>query len=348
MAPETVVGWDLGGAHLKAARLGPDGDLRVYLEPSPLARGPEEAKAAMEAVLGQMGAAPHHLLTMTGELADCFPDRDTGVRALVECARERLGEGAAVDFYSRRGILLSPQEARARPEEVASANWHATALAAARSLADVLVVDIGSTTSDLIPVGEGAVRAVGDSDAARLRAGELLYTGVVRTPVMALGGRVPVAGDWVPLTAEWFAGMADVHRLRGALPEGADPGPTADGGPANAEGSALRLARMVGRDPEPGDLAPWRHLADYLGELQLRSLLDGAYQTLGRSPLPAGAPVVGAGVGRFLAAEMAGRLGRPYLDFNELVPAAVPGCGPTPADCAPAVSLAVLTEGARW
>jgi probable H4MPT-linked C1 transfer pathway protein len=152
-------------------------------------------------------------------------------------------------------------------------------------------------------------------------------------------------GAWVPLTAEWFATMADVHRLRGALPPGGESGDTADGGAATPEGSARRLARMVGRDTDPGSLAPWRHLADYLAERQVQALLDAAYQTTSRTPLPPEAPLVGAGIGRFLVRALAERLGRPYRDFNELVPVPESQAGPEPADCAPAVSLALLGKG---
>lgn len=344
MSGDTVIGWDIGGANLKAAALGADGGLRVFLEPCPLHRGQQELPPAMRRILDETGIPHHQVITMTGELADCFPDRAEGVRALVRMAWDLLGDPEGISCYSRDGKWLSPASALARPVEVASANWRATAQVAAASVPEALVVDIGSTTTDLVPVQGGEVRAAGASDDTRLQAGELVYSGVVRTPVMALGGRVPLEGGWVPLTAERFATMADVHRLRGVLPEGADPGPTADEGRADLAGSARRLARMVGRDLDTRGPAPWRPLADYLAERQLRDLLDAAFQVLGRAPLTPEAPVVGAGVGRFLAADLAGRLGRPYLDFGHLVPESGPEPGPAPADCAPAVALALLAR----
>jgi probable H4MPT-linked C1 transfer pathway protein len=345
MSEEGVMGWDIGGANLKAACLPREGPLQVFLEPCPLWQGPEELPRAMDRILRRVATVPRHVVTMTGELADCFTDRAQGVRILAEAVRQRLAPAASLGFYTRAGELFSPEAVVEAPEAVASANWRATAHAVSRSVAHGLVVDIGSTTSDLIPVRHGAVQAWGQSDATRLQGGELLYTGVTRTPVMAAGGRVPMDGAWVPLTAEWFATMADVHRLRGALACEETAAATADGGPATPEGSARRLARMVGRDIDPSDPAPWRRLADYLAERQLRDLLDAAHQTISRVPLPPDAPLVGAGIGRFLIRAMAERVGRPYRDFNDLVPAADNGVGFEPADCAPAVSLALLGRG---
>jgi probable H4MPT-linked C1 transfer pathway protein len=347
MSATAVMGWDLGGAHLKAAVREPDGGLRVFLEPCPLWQGLAELTRAMDRILERSGDVGRHVVTMTGELVDLFPDRASGVTALVTAMRDHLPPEAALSFYARGGACLAPEAALAHPRQVASANWRAGAEAVAAAVPEALVVDVGSTTSDLIPVRDGAVRADGESDATRLAAGELVYTGAVRTPVMAVGGPVPVAGHWVPLAAEWFATMADVHRLRGVLPPGADLGPTADGAPADIPGSARRLARMVGHDADNDDPAPWRRVADYLADRQVRSLADAAFQVESRTPMGPDAPVVGAGVGRFVAADLARRLDRPYRDFLELVPAGRHAGPPDPADCAPAVALAVLAEGGR-
>src|SRR5947208_2716529 len=86
------------------------------------------------------------------------------------------------------------------------------------------------------------------SGANRLAAGELVYTGLVRSAAMAIADRAPFAGGWTRLINENFATMADVHRILGSLPEGADLMTTADGREKTFAGSCARLARMVGRD----------------------------------------------------------------------------------------------------
>ena len=82
---------------------------------------------------------------------------------------------------------------------------------------------------------------------------------------------------------------------------------------------------------EEAPLAAWQALAAWFTEAQLRPLFDAAARVSSRAALPAAAPLVGAGVGRFLVAELARRLGRPYRDFSDYWS---PSCGPwSAADC---------------
>jgi probable H4MPT-linked C1 transfer pathway protein len=339
--PDAVIGWDLGGAHLKAARLGAHGRVeRVVQHPCALWRGLSELHDALDAAESGLGEAPRHAVTMTGEMADLFPTRAAGVRALVTEMSRRFG-AARLGFFKGVARLGSAQEAVATPERVASANWLASALAVAAIQADALFVDVGSTTTDLVVVRGGRVRFRGRDDASRLISGELVYSGVVRTPVMAMAGWVPFGGEQVPLMAEGFAAAADVYRLTGQLPEGADLHPTADGGDKSVSASARRLARMIGRDAESAEPGAWQALARWLAAEQGRRLLAASDRVLSREPLPPHAPVVAAGVGRFLARALADGLGRDMLEFGTLL---APGDGEADraSDCAPAVAVAWL------
>ncbi len=170
---------------------------------------------------------------------------------------------------------------------------------------------------------------------------ELVYTGVVRTPVFALASRAPLDGHWLGVMAEIFATAADVYRLTEELPPEADQYPSADGQDKSIHASARRLARMVGRDVESADLAVWRRLARWFADRQLDSLRCALARAISRDLLPEAAPIVGAGVGRFLARKLAEGSRRPYVDFAALVPIA--GAEPQwVAYCAPAVALACL------
>lgn len=332
-----IWGWDIGGAHLKLARLGGHAILDVRQLPCPLWQGADRLTAALEqAAAGRM--ATLHAVTMTGELADIFPDRATGVRTILAALRGALRGGIAV--YGASGAFLGIDEAAAAPQRVASANWHAAAhLVAARS-EDGLFVDIGSTTTDLVPLRAGRVVARGISDAERLALDELVYAGVVRTPIMAVARRVFIGAERIGVMAEHFATMADVYRLTGELPPDADQMPTADGRGKSPAESRARLARMVGRDAADAADGVWDDLARQLAARQLRRLERAAERVLSASALPPSAPVIGAGVGRFAAKALAQRLQRPYRSFADLVPA--PDCAERAADCAPAVAVALL------
>ncbi|HET7424353.1 MAG TPA: hydantoinase/oxoprolinase family protein [Gemmatimonadales bacterium] len=341
MPTEAVIGWDLGGAHLKAARLGSGGRVeRVTQLPCALWRGLAELHAALDAAVAQVGTAELHAVTMTGEMVDLFPSRAQGVRTLVELMGDRFGADRLRIFDSDGGFG-SPAEALAAPLRVASVNWLAAAAVVAALEPDALVIDVGSTTTDLITVRGGRIRARGRDDAARLASGELVYAGVVRTPVMAMAEAVPFGGTKVPLIAEWFAAAGDVYRLTGQLPEGADQHPTADGGDKSVAASARRLARMIGRDAESVVPERWRELAEWLAHAQARRLHAAAERLLADEPLPPDAPVVAAGVGRFMVVELARDLGRRVIEFGVLLPVA-PDQRNRVTDCAPAAAVAWL------
>lgn len=336
-----VLGLDLGGAHLKAALVVHGRIVAVRQVPCRLWEGLDRLEPAFAAALAGWPQAASVALTMTGELADLFPDRTSGVAALIGAVRKRL-PGAPLRIWAGRRGFLEPAAAVAQPMAVASANWLATACLAARALPDGLLVDIGSTTTDLVPFRGGRVVALGETDAARLDAGELVYQGLTRTPVMAIAARAPLAGRWRPLLNELFATSADLWRLLGRLDEAHDQHPAADGGAKTLDGSARRLARMVGQDLGDADMVAWRALAAWLAEAQLRTILDGLHQVLSRTALPAAAPLLGAGCGRFLVAELARRLERPCRDLAELLPAAEPQLAAEAALAAPAAAVALL------
>jgi probable H4MPT-linked C1 transfer pathway protein len=163
----------------------------------------------------------------------------------------------------------------------------------------------------------------------------------VRTPVMAVGGRAPFAGAWMPLINENFSTMADVHRILGNLPAGADQMTTADGREKTVAASCARLARMVGRDAHDADPAAWTGLAQWFCEAQMRAIMDGARLVSSARPLPPDAPIVGAGIGSGLMQEIARRLGRSYVPFEQLLDAE-PRARASASHCAPAAALALL------
>lgn len=342
MRPEAVIGWDLGGAHLKAARLDAGGRVeRVVQVACPLWQGLAHLERALAQAAAMLGPAPAHAVTMTGEMVDLFATRADGVAALVGAMRERF---AGLRFYAGAAGYVAADQAAGAARLLASANWMASAQFVARRISAALLVDVGSTTTDLVPVRGHEVRARGRDDATRLEARELVYTGVVRTPVMVLAEEAPFDGRSVPLMAELFATAADVHRLTGRLPPGADHYPAADAGERTAGGSARRLARMLGREADDRPLEDWQRLAEWLAAAQTRRIERAIRVVLDREWLPPDAPVVGAGVGRFLAGDLAARLDRPYLEFADLVPDA--GVDPQlVSDCAPAVAVAWLSQG---
>ena len=344
MSESGTIGWDIGGAHLKAARLdnGAIVDDVVQL-PCPLWQGLDHLRHALAEALARLGPAADHAITMSGEMVDLFRSRDEGVRRLVEVLEGRLAGCGRLHFYAGEGGFVDARAAVFEAARIASANWHASAALVADRLPASLFLDIGSTTTDVVVIAGGRVQARGRSDAERLIDEELVYTGVVRTPLMALADRAPFGGAWIPLMAEHFATTADVHRLTGRLPAQADQHPAADGGEKTATGSARRLARMLGHDAEDADPADWQRLARWFAQVQEERIAGACERALSRGLLDDRAPLVGAGFGRFVAAQIARRLERPYRDFASLVTGA-PAVSEWISACAPAIAVACLLQ----
>ncbi len=334
---QKTIGWDIGGAHVKAALVEDGRVIRVRQSPCPLWQGADRLGPVLEAVMSAFGPADRHVATMTGELADIFPNRHDGVVAITEALTRSLPAGT-LRLYAGRAGSIDPSEVAARVEDVASANWHASAALAARH-GDGLFVDIGSTTADIIPLRGGTVAFRGYTDAERLASGELVYTGLTRSFVMALAPRAPFAGAWTSIAAEYFASAADVHRILGTLDEKADQMDTADGRAKTQEASRARLARMIGRDAADGSDADWHGLAAWFAEVQLRQVHDGALLVLSGAGLPSDAPIVAAGVGATIVRRLADRLGRRCVPFASLFAA---GDVEWADACAPAVAVALL------
>jgi probable H4MPT-linked C1 transfer pathway protein len=336
-----ITGLDIGGAHLKAAQVGQDGRVLAAVQiPCALWQGLDRLEQALAEATARLAPVGRTAITMTGELADLFPDRVTGVRRLVEAATAGLPRAGLRIWAGARGFV-DPSEAGARAAAIASANWLASATVVARRTGEALFVDLGSTTTDILLLAAGEVRAQGTSDRERLAMGELVYTGLTRTPLMAVAARVPFAGRWVEVMNEHFATMADAYRVLGILAEGVDQHPAADGGEKTIEASARRLARMIGADLDEGGPDAWRQVAAWFARCQRRRIEDAVALQLSRRVVGDETPLVGAGCGRLLLKALARDLDRPYRDFVELIDAgSIPG--EWVSACAPAVAVALL------
>jgi (4-(4-[2-(gamma-L-glutamylamino)ethyl]phenoxymethyl)furan-2-yl)methanamine synthase len=324
---------DIGGANTKAAWL--DGDaLRTVSRPFEVWRDREALAAVLRDVAAEVAGGPPDAvaITMTAELSDAFRTKREGVAFVLDAAQDALGD-RPLSVLTTAGELVSVAAARARPWDVAAANWVATALAVAQALPDALLIDVGSTTADVVAIVDGRVAATGHNDLERLLAGELVYTGVLRTNLAAIAPRVPVPGGWCPVSSEYFAISADVHLVLGHLSPEAYDCPTPDGRSATVACARERIARLVCSDVEQLDEAQIDAIAAFLHGEQLRQLENAARRV--QRVLPDDAPVVAVGSGGFLGREVAARLGRD-------VAAAPAPWGATGCEVAPAAALAAL------
>jgi (4-(4-[2-(gamma-L-glutamylamino)ethyl]phenoxymethyl)furan-2-yl)methanamine synthase len=246
-----VLGLDIGGANLKAAHV----NGAASLQPFALWKNPQGLPQALQALLHNLPEADTLAVTMTGELCDCFETKRQGVQHILDAVETVAGK-RRLRVWRSDGKLTDVAAARAAPLQVAAANWLALATFAGRFAArgPGLLIDIGSTTTDLVPLAAGRPVPQGRTDPERLRHHELLYVGVRRTPVCALLG----TGG----AAELFATTLDVFLTLGALFEDKADLDTADGRPATRAAAHARLARMLCADAETCAPEETRRLAE--------------------------------------------------------------------------------------
>jgi (4-(4-[2-(gamma-L-glutamylamino)ethyl]phenoxymethyl)furan-2-yl)methanamine synthase len=324
-----VIGLDIGGVNTKAVWR--DGDaVRTVLRPYDVVREPGALAAVVRDVVAELVGEPGLVaLTMTAELSDEFRTKREGVGFVLDAVEAAVGGRVAV--FTTAGELVTLAEARARPLDVAAANWVAAALAVGAAVPDALLLDVGSTTADVIPIADGRVAAEGRTDLDRLLAGELVYTGALRTNLAAIAPRVPVRGRSCPVASEQFAISGDVHLILGHLAPEAYTCPTPDGRAASIECARARVARLVCADTEQLGVGEIEAIAAYLHDEQVGQIEAAARQVSAR--LLGEAPVVPLGVGAFLARTVAERLGRAVVELP---------WSEAERDAAPAAALAEL------
>jgi probable H4MPT-linked C1 transfer pathway protein len=313
---ESWIALDVGGANIKAAHS--SGQARTM--PFELWKRPDELNLVLIALAATFPACDRVALTMTAELCDCYPTKKVGVNAVLDAVLDAFLT-RPITVWGVDGRFHDLEEIRRQPELAAAANWLALATLAARLVPDGpgLLIDIGTTTTDLIPLESGRAAARGRTDTERLQTGELVYAGVRRTPVCALATELPYRGVQTGLAAELFASTLDIYLTLEEIASDPKDLSTADGRPATRAAARDRLSRMIGTDRDAFTAEDALGLARAADEVLLARLEASALRaceaTVGR---PRAAVV--AGSGEFLARRLALRLldpGATILGLNE-------------------------------
>jgi probable H4MPT-linked C1 transfer pathway protein len=336
---DVILGWDVGGVNTKVAQV-TGGDVRsVLARPFEIQRSPDRLAALLRELSEQAGAANAavHAVTMTAELSQMFRTKREGVSFVLDAFDEAF-PGAEIHVYTVTGQFVSPRRARERPLDVAAANWSATAHVVARPHPNALLIDVGTTTTDLIPIVDGRVVAAGLTDPERLASGELVYTGAVRTPVEAVVREVPLGDSLAGVSAEGFALTGDVHIWRGDLSPTDYDAPTPDGRPPTREFAGERLARVVCADREMVDADGIRRIADAVAAAQVETIATAIRRLRARHDAIDLAVVTG--LGAFIGAAAGRAAGMQVAPFSSHV-------GDAGAHSAPATAVALLLASGR-
>jgi len=312
-----VLGFDVGGANTKAVFISQQEGKTLKVKSAaqyfPIWKNPQKLSQVLKDLKQQLNVKKLDGLavTMTAELSDAYQTKREGVNHILSCTKSIF---SAVPIYvlNTAAELIPLHDAFEKPLEVAAANWAATGWLVSLHLKDCVIVDVGSTSTSIIPVQNGKVSACGKTDLEKLLCGELAYTGSLRTNVAAIVESIPIRGSIAGVSSELFALSADVHLILGNISESSYTTETADGRKKTVPDALARLARVVCADTEILGKEELLQIAKYIHEQQIDRVAKSLAKVYNRIKFHNSAklPVVVTGIGKnFIAREAAKKIG---------------------------------------
>lgn len=301
-----ILAFDIGGANLKAC----DATNRAEVQAFALYRNPERLAEELRSLAARMAPPRLVVATMTAELCDCFQTKRQGVLHVIS-ALESIYQPGILRIWGVDGAFHTISQIRAEPSLAEASNWKALGDCLAREFfarQGGLVIDIGSTTTDILAVSHGRLLSDSRTDLDRLQSGELVYLGVSRTPLCAMISDVKFRKTTTPVMRELFATSGDVYWTLGDLEEDADDLSTANGQPATRSEARHRLARMIGLDFEHFSEQDATEMATQADTKILKTLEKAARKVAERLPEGKIEHIVVSGSGSFLAQRLAEKI----------------------------------------
>lgn len=340
------IGLDIGGANTKAAFISTNRgylkELKVKIEYFPIWKNPEKLVNTLHKFreflsnvkIGGVG------VTMTAELSDAYQTKRAGVNHILACVAKVFSD-MPVFVLDVDATLWSLPDAILEPLKVASANWAGTGWLVSQLVKNCVVIDVGSTSTSIIPVVGGQVAGAGKTDLEKLVNGELVYTGTLRTNIATIVTAIPTKEGSARVSSELFAQSGDIHLILGNIKPEEYTVETADGRGKTRFEAMARLARVVCADTDMLSEQELFHMAEYIYNSQIEQVANGLRQVLARTKSATNEKVIAVvtGIGKeFIARRAAERVGfNGIVDLEDLVQ------NPLVARASPAVGVALLT-----
>jgi len=282
-----IAGFDIGGANtdLAVVELDESGniiDLTTEFTYLPMWRRKDELGTVLTDMVTPFGKIDAVGISMTAELVDAYKTKIEGVLDISSKSNDAFE--VPVGFVGLNGIMELPELIK-QPMNAAAANWIATAPLAAKINPDTILIDTGSTTTDIIPIKNGYECAKGRSDLERLKTGELVYSGTIRTNVATLVEKVPLNNTMIRVASELFAVTGDVHSVLGNIKHEDYVGDTMDGAGKTVEDCMRRISRVVCGDMDVLKSDEIENIAEYIYSEQVRKISEALLEVSTRNKL---------------------------------------------------------------
>jgi probable H4MPT-linked C1 transfer pathway protein len=283
-----IAGFDIGGANTDLAIVqfndaGEIETIKTDFKYFPMwLKKDELGNALLDLIKDELNDIDAVGICMTAELVDAYKTKEEGVIDIAIRSKEAFD--VHVGFISLKGVL-NYDDVADDPEQVAAANWIATSKIAAKINSNCIMVDTGSTTTDIIPIKEGSECAKGRSDLERLKTGELVYSGTLRTNVAAIVDKVPLNGEYVRVSSELFAITADVQMALGNITEEDYSCDTPDGSGKSKLECMRRISRVICGDLNMLSEFSIEKIAEYIYEKQVEKVAEALLEVSKRENL---------------------------------------------------------------
>jgi len=315
-----ILGLDIGGANLKAIKLNvSNGKIyaeKIIREYFPVwILGRSGVVEGLKKLKESINPSPNYIVstTMTAELSDLFRNKSEGVRFIVETVEKVFSDASRKFYVNVKSKLVECSEAYKNPLEIAAANWAASAWLISKKLRNCIFIDIGSTSTTIVPIVNGEISVKGYTDPEKLVYGELVYLGVLRTNICSIVDKVPYKGLLARVSSEKFALSGDACLVLGKIHVKDYTTETANGRGRSVRECLDRLSRVPCADNEILNEYEILEIARYVYESMVFRVFEALIQVRSRIASlgydPSMFKVCTAGLGSFLAKEAAKRAG---------------------------------------
>ncbi len=267
------LGIDIGGAHIKLVGLDEKKEL-IFVDYLKFYFWKEEK--SINKIFNYINSKSNKNtlsgITMTAELCDIFKNRVDGFRKIYNYCKKLKNN---YFFYTKSKKIFEKKNYSA----IVSMNWHSIGRLLEKKYKNAIIVDFGSTTTDIICIKNYVIQNKNFDDFSRINSSELVYTGLTRTPIFAINSKVKINGKNFEIIPEFFSDMSDVYRINSILKKEFDIDETADGKKRSKFLSYSRLSRNFGLDHKKSN----QNLIKDLSKKIINTQLERIYLAIGKN-----------------------------------------------------------------
>ena len=312
MKKNLFLGLDIGGAHVKA--VGVDESQKVcfiFYEKCPVWESFFLLRQTLEKLLKTLGTNNTIFgITITAELSDCFKNRKYGAKQIFKLCLD-----LNIDFYFFSSKTQNFKK-KINYIDICSMNWLATGKYLKDRINEGVIIDFGSTTTDLVVIKNKKVINKYFTDYERINNFELIYTGLTRTPLFALSEKIILGNKSYYLIPEFFSSTADLYRVNKTLKKNLDLYDTSDKRSKTQLSSLRRISRNFGIDLDKQNIVLMNQLVKNLIEVQKKFIFNSLNKLIKINNINSKLPLILCGIGQDILEQSAKDFGYDTVRFS--------------------------------